>query len=796
MEWTGLQALPLPGGAEGAFAAVIDQKLVVAGGVNGPASADESGAWTAMADVWVLESPDGSWRKTTPLPQPTAFGASASAGTFAVFAGGSAGAGAEGRDSAYRVVFEGDELRFQPLPPLPGARSLASAAMLDGAVYLACGRGTDGEPTSDMLVLDLNAVRPAWEIASPLPATPRVSVGLTAREGALFLLGGAAPAPASNDERARPLADSYKFVPGAGWTRVADRPAPASGQTVPLGPTHIASVGNSSDGTGRPLRAMAYHVLTDTWVSQGELPAGAERMIAVDWGGTLVAAGKPAEPGTPATPVFAAHLVAEPSGFSTLDYTALACYFAALVMMGIYFARQGSSTEDFFLGGRSMPWWATGLSIYGTQLSSISFMAVPAKVYATDWIYILVQLSIILLAFPVVYLYLPHFRRVKMTSAYEYLESRFNLPVRIYASLSFVLYQLGRMAIVMFLPAIALSTVTGISVYSCILVMGVLATLYTVMGGIKAVIWTDVTQVFVLYGGAVLSLVILLGSMDGGLSGLLSAGQEYDKFHIVTWSWDWTTTAVWVVLVGNLFMNLVPYTSDQAVVQRYFTTKDEKAAARSIWTNAVLLIPSTLTLFLLGTGLWAFYRANPELLDPALPTDSIFPLFIAQQLPSGIAGLLIAAVFAASMSTLDSSLNSVSAALVTDFYARFRPASSDRRRLALARWLTAGLGVLATATSIALATFNIGSLWDAFQGMMGLLGGGLAGLFALGMFFRRANGAGAITGAVSSVVVLYWVQQHTDLHFFLYGAVGILSCVGIGLLASQVLGVQDSGSRA
>ncbi len=340
------------------------------------------------------------------------------------------------------------------------------------------------------------------------------------------------------------------------------------------------------------------------------------------------------------------------------------------------------------------------------------------------------------------------------------------------------------MVIVLFLPAIALSTVTGISVYRCILVMGLLATLYTVMGGITVVIWTDVVQVFVLYGGALLSLIILVMKTEGGLTGILSTGMEYDKFHMFNWTWDWTTTAVWVVLVGNLFLNLMPYTSDQAVVQRYFTTKDEKAAARSIWTNAILIIPSTLTLFLLGTGLWAFYRANPGLLNPALPTDSIFPLFISQQLPAGVAGLLIAALFAASMSTLDSSLNSVSAAVVTDFYVCFRPASSDASRLWLARIITAGLGIIATATSIALATFEIGSLWDAFQGMMGLLGGGLAGLFGLGIFFRSANSRGAITGALTSVVVLFWVQQNTNLHFFLYGMVGILTCVGVGLLVS------------
>ena len=785
LEWSSLSPFPHPAGTEGAFVAVIDGRLVVAGGIE--RAVDTDGVSAARSEAWMLDSPEGDWRPTTPLPEPTAFGTAAPSGDHAVFVGGAAGGDSTHRTTAYRVRLEDTDLVYEALPPLPEPTGLASGTVLNGVVHVVGGiRDSDsGELTSDVLRLDLGSPEFGWEAAPSVPGPPRHSAGLAVQDGFLWLIGGmAASSGGDGSGELKALPDVYRFSPALGWTQVTDRPAPATGRAVPLGPTHIASIGGDRDGK---VRTLSYHTVTDTWVSLGETPLALAEATVVQWDDALVAVGRASSAGESTSPVFAARLVAAPSGFSGLDYSTLTAYFAVLVLMGIYFARKASTTDDFFLAGGRMPWWATGLSIFGTQLSSISFMAVPAKVYATDWVYFLLQMTIVMIAFPVVFFYLPYFRRKKMTSAYEYLESRFNLPVRLYASVSFVLYQLGRMAIVLFLPAIALSTVTGISVYTCILVMGVLSTLYTVMGGMRAVIWTDVVQVFVLYGGALLSLAILLVSTDGGLSGIVSAGMEYDKFHMFNWTWDWTTTAVWVVVVGNLFMNLVPYTSDQAVVQRYFTTRDEKTAARSIWTNAILIVPSTLTLFLLGTGLWAFYRENPALLDPSLPTDSIFPLFIAQQLPAGIAGLLIAAVFAASMSTLDSSLNSVSAALVTDFFVRFRPESSDGSRLALARWLTAILGILATATSIALATFDIGSLWDTFQGMMGLLGGGLAGLFALGIFFRSANGRGAMVGAVSSVLILYWVQQHSDLHFFLYGAVGVLSCVLIGLASSQVL---------
>ena len=780
LQWTELPQLPSPSYARGAFVAEVGGRLVVAGGVS-----DSGGS--AIGDAWILDSADAAWRETTSLPEPASFGAVATYGEYAFFVGGSDLAEDRSRDSAFRVSLVGDELRYDPMPDLPAQAAGGTAAVLDGVLYVASGvspsQGTGGGTALWMLALGTE--RAEWVSAPAPPGTARQSPALAAQDGALYLFEGTA---AAGQTSALGRRAALRYTAGSGWIPIADLPYPAlPTAALVAGPTHIALRTAGRGGTS----VSAYHTVTDTWIDLGILPAQLDGESTVAWGDRLVFVGSDIEATGSAARFLAAEIQPPSSGFSTVDYITLIAYFGVLVMMGLYFAGKGSSTEDFFLAGRRMPWWATGLSIFGTQLSSISFMAVPAKVYSTDWVYFLLQMTIIMVAFPVVLFYLPHFRRRKMTSAYEYLEERFNLPVRMYASVSFVLYQLGRMAIVLFLPAIALSTVTGISVYTCIVVMGALSTLYTVMGGIKAVIWTDVVQVFVLYGGALLSLVILLSKTDGGLGAIVSAGIDYDKFHMFNWTWDWTTTAVWVVIVGNFFLNLVPYTSDQAVVQRYFTTKDEKTAAKSIWTNAALLLPSTLTLFMLGTGLWAFYRSNPELLNPTLPTDSIFPLFIAQQLPAGIAGLLIAAVFAASMSTLDSSLNSVSAALVTDFYVRFRPSAADSKRLMLARLLTAGLGVLATATSIALATFDIGSLWDTFQGMMGLLGGGLAGLFALGIFFRSANGAGAMTGAVASVFVLYWVQQHTDLHFFLYGAVGILSCILIALATSPLYGNRE-----
>jgi len=360
--------------------------------------------------------------------------------------------------------------------------------------------------------------------------------------------------------------------------------------------------------------------------------------------------------------------------------------------------------------------------------------------------------------------------------------------VRLLGSLSFVLFQTGRMTIVLFLPALALSAVTGIDIFACIVAMGALATLYTVLGGIEAVIWTDVLQVVVLIGGAFLSLVLILLNVDGGLAGVVRMGAADGKFTLARLGWDYTAPVLWIIFVGGLFQNMVSYSADQAVIQRYLTTRDEKTAARAIWTNAVMILPIACIWFSLGTALYAFYKTHPQLLDPTLLTDQTFPLFIAQQLPDGVAGIVIAGLFAASMSTVDSSLNSISTVVVTDFYGRLRREADDRTCLVLARLLTVLFGLAATGIAMWMATNeNIMSLWDIYLTVLGLVMGSLTGLFALGIFTERATDAGALTGAFGGAAVLYVVQRYTDLHFYIYAGVGITACFIIGYAASLVL---------
>lgn len=472
--------------------------------------------------------------------------------------------------------------------------------------------------------------------------------------------------------------------------------------------------------------------------------------------------------------------------FDWLDYLVLVVYLAGILAVGLRLTSSNRGTDDFFLGGRRIPWWAAGLSIYGTQLSSITFMALPAKAYVTDWTYALVNVCILLVTPVVVFYYVPFFHRLKVTTAYEYLEMRFNLAVRLFASALFIVFQLGRFAIVLFLPSLALATVADTNIYLCIVVMGGLAIVYTFLGGIQAVIWTDVVQSVVLLGSALASLTLALTRIPGGAASAFSAAVENGKLHMLDWSWDFTTTTVWVMILGNFASVLATYTTDQSVIQKYLTTSTEKKAAKSIWANSLLAIPSTIIFFAIGTALWAFYRSFPDKVNPALSTDAIFPWFIIQQLPHGVAGLVVAGLFAAAQSTVSSSVHSVATAIMVDFYRPFRPHASDGRRLRLARILTVALGTAGTVVALVLATYDIRSLYDAFLTLLSLLGGSLAGVFALGIFTRRASATGVLLGGALSAALVVAARAFTQIHFFLYAAIGMMGCLCLGYIASLV----------
>ena len=567
---------------------------------------------------------------------------------------------------------------------------------------------------------------------------------------------------------------------GAGW-----QPHPGPG----AGPEPAALVGARVGAAhlgfavpGEPGPLWLWHPVTRAWA---EHPPGEGVSVA----GPAAGAGWAAVAG-PAGARTAGVLALAPRRpeFGAVNYATLGVYLAGMMGLGAYFMRRARDARSYFLAGGRIPWWAAGISVYATTLSSITVLAMPAKSFATDWTFLLAPLTILLLAPVITRFYLPFFRRLEVASAYEYLERRFSFALRAYASVVFVCFQLGRVAIVTYLPSLALATVCGLDVVACVLLIGGLCTVYTVLGGIEGSIWTSVLQAGVMLTAALLCLGALLGGAGGGMGALAGEAAADGKLRLVDWSWSAVQATTWIIVLGNLINNLVPYTSDQSVIQRYLTTTDEAQARRAIWLNGLIAFPSATLYFALGTGLYLFFKHHPAALHPAIAGESLLPFFVADHLPAGLAGLVVAGIFAAAQSNVSSDLNSGATALVTDFVERARPGLSERVRLRWARGATAGLGVATTAIALLLTTLEIRSFLDAYIALVGLMGTGLAAVFALGIFTTRVNAAGALAGVVASGAGLVWVQQATRLHFFWYGIAGFATCGVVALAVAAATG--------
>jgi SSS family transporter len=632
-----------------------------------------------------------------------------------------------------------------------------------------------------------------------------------ARNDAFFVMSGASLARGGDGKPARTyLSDAWQYQPATGWQRIADMPRPAVAAPSPApssGASHFLVIGGD-DGSrvgftppsahpGFARSILAYDTITRTWAAHGEVPAGLPAAVTattVDWHGRSIIPSGEIRPATRTPMVLAMSPVALKSAFGWFNWIIVAVYLGGMIGVGVWFMKREKSgcTDSYFRGGQRVPWWVAGLSIFATMLSSLTFMGIPARAYQTDVSWYLGQLPILLVVPIVAFFYLPFFRKLDLTSAYEYLEKRFNLPCRIFAALSFILFHIGRVAIVLYLPALALAVVSDIPVSTAILAIGVLCIIYTVIGGIEAVVWTDAIQALVLMGGAILCFLLAVGQVEGGMGGMLEIARADAKgFGGLDWtSIDWSSNAtysVFVLFIAFFFNALVPYTSGQDVVQRYVTTKDIGRARKSLWMTMWMSIFGSMVFFGLGVAVYAFYKSHPGLLDPAMAkTDSILPYFIMHELPAGVSGLLIAAIFAASQSTISSSLNSIAASWSKDFDKRIiRPNRDDATYLSAAKWVVLVVGGLGTGTALWMAKSDLQSAFAAFNTMIGLTAGSLGGLFALGVFTRRANGRGALIGALSGFLAVISLElAKAPVAGLLYAFIGCTACFTIGWLAS------------
>lgn len=483
-----------------------------------------------------------------------------------------------------------------------------------------------------------------------------------------------------------------------------------------------------------------------------------------------------------------------------VDFIVLVVYLAGVVGLGAWFVRRSRTTEGFMAAGRSMPGWVVGLSIFGTFVSSISFLALPGKAYGDNWNAFTFSLTLPIAAWIAVRWFVPFYRNSGEISAYQHLERRFGPWARTYAMACYLLTQLGRMGAIMYLVALALAPLTGWNVATIILITGVLVTAYTLLGGIEAVIWTDVVQSIVLIAGTVFTIVVLLTGMPEGPGQIFRIAAEHHKFSLGSFGLSLLQPTFWVVLIYGLTMNLQNFGIDQSYVQRYITARDDREAAKSVWLGALLYVPISALFFFIGTALFAFYQAQPNLLPATLATDlaadKVFPHFIVKQLPVGATGLLIAAIFAAAMSSVDSSLNCSATLVLCDIYRRyFRPRAGERESMAVLYATTLVFGALGTATALAL--IGTERALDAWWMLSGVFGGGMLGLFLLGQIARRATNAAAVTGVIVGLLAIVgmtfspgWTNlpesYRSPLSSLLIPVIGTLAIFLVGLLVSRL----------
>ena len=824
------------------FAGFHDEVIIVAGGCNFPdRPVYEGGLKKYYDDIFVFHPDNNVWNITAAFPYPVAYGASVTIPEGVVCIGGN------NRDESFARVhllkWDPDKQNINVLewPDLPFRMTNMAAALVDDKIYVAGGVAND-QLANKFVSLDLSKTHTdefKWVVLNDFPGPARIQpVGVAqndAEETHFYLFSGSSFP--EGDESPVISTNGLEFNPKTGlWSEISDIQTKGSklyslhgGSGIPIGVHHILFIGGVDreifseawvrerryqealkSGDSASIEKLAqeihtyftqppewykfnrdllvYHTITDTWtiVDKYPYPGPAGAPVVKTENAWYVINGE-IKPGVRSPKVYRGKEQVE-THFGTINWILLVIYFAGMLYLGYYFMRRENSTEDFFKGGERIPWWAAGMSIFATMLSAITFMAIPAKTYTTDWRYFMMAITIFVVAIPVVKYYLPFFRRLKVTTAYEYLEKRFNKTSRLLASAIFIVFMVARTALVLFLPSLALTTVTGIDIFICIILMGVITIIYCTMGGVEAVIWGDVIQGLVLMGGAILAVVFLVSGTEGGLNRLIDITIEHEKMKTFNMVFSFTSATFWVVLLGGLANNLISYSSDQTVIQRYLTTRDEKSAGKSIIMNGVLSIVISLVFYFIGTALFAFYKTNPDQLNVSMENpDSIFPHFIMTRMPQGIAGIMIAAIFAATMSTVSSSINSLSTAFTTDFYKRMVKGKLDSHYLYIARIAGIILGSISVFLALLMAMWNILSLFDYFNYILGLLASGLGGLFFMGIFFPKIRANAAITGFIGGFLTVLIVRMYTDIHLMLYGFVGMTSSVLIGLLVSFIL---------
>lgn len=488
-------------------------------------------------------------------------------------------------------------------------------------------------------------------------------------------------------------------------------------------------------------------------------------------------------------------------GLGATGYLVLVIYMITTVLLGLSFARKQRTLEGYFLAERAAPWWAVGISVLACDLSAISYMGSPAWTYYHDLRFAMGTFIVPIIAIVVAYLFIPFLVKLKVYTIYEYLEHRFGLSTRLFASGVFLLQRAAHLAVAIYAISLALQQIVGWSVWACVATVGASTTLYTVFGGMKAVLWTDVMQFFVLIGSLIIMSVIVLLSFHGNVVHIWEVAASAGHTKMFTFSynfWDakfWLEMTVLGIVLGLFVSQVGAYGSDQVLVQRYIAAGSGRMMAKSLFFSSILQIPVMAILYLLGLGFFAYYHAPEnerllssleQLVDTTKDPNMILPHFVRNVLPSGLAGLTFAGLFAATMSVFSSGLNSLSTVTCIDFVQRLRKLRSNPKQVTLndARWITFVWGIVITLAAVAVYFAHMGSLLQAAVAIIGFFSGPLLGIFLLGMFSMRANSLIAIASGLVGFMaaLLLWNQ----VSFIWYAVIGCIPTLIFGFALSML----------
>lgn len=482
-----------------------------------------------------------------------------------------------------------------------------------------------------------------------------------------------------------------------------------------------------------------------------------------------------------------------------LDGIIIAIYIAALVGIGVYFARRQRTTETYFIAGRSIPGWAMGLSLLATIITSVTFIAYPGSAYSGDWSLLVPGIMFVVLLMLIGVVIVPFFRHVVHMSAYEYFGKRFGTTIRLYSSLAFAAGHFSKMGFVFYLVALTLSSMTGVPLDRVIWFTALVTISYTLVGGVEAVVWSDVIQGFVLWIGIAVSLSYLLFLPRQGPQAVLADAWTHGKFSLGSTALRFDHPTIIVLMIYGLFFYLQKYTADQTVVQRYLVARSDRSAIRGILLGAVLCLPVWASFMLIGSLLWSFYRLTGETLPSTIKkADQIFPYFLTTHIPAGLAGLFIAALLGSAMAMLASDMNCLAVIGTEDFYRVFVPHSSDRQQLRVGKTIVAATGIAAASIAVQLSHSQGGAL-SLYYTITAVVAGGLAGLFLLAFLVRSATRNGAMAGIVVSLLFTLWAtltqggrivslgRWNYRYHEFLIGAIGNTLLPVVGAVMSRLL---------